>query len=129
MACFSVARMLEDRETLVGIEDVAFDEGRPGRGSLQLGHRSGKAEPVQHFLLPGIFDILEGSVPPFRVVSGQERFVEGSIAFNVGMQAPGLVVKKCVGPAGRCDHCNPIRAVLENTRSRRAQIETSLRGR
>ena len=46
----------EDGKTFVRIEYVGFEVLGPRWLAIQFGHRSGKAKPIQHFLLAGVFD-------------------------------------------------------------------------
>src|SRR5262249_17869792 len=85
-------------EALVRIEHVRLDEFRPRWLSVELGHSAGQTEPVQHFLLAGIFDCSERGIPPFGVISRSKGFVQGAVALHVRIKPPRLVVKKRVRP-------------------------------
>jgi len=118
----------ESGEDFVRVHHAAFDEGGVVGLALKLGHGSDQAEPVQHLVLAGIFDLSKRTLAPRSIVSGLEGAVQERVGFSVRIEMIRLLGQKGVRPARRRDECNPPRAIRHSARAGSAELKAA-RGR
>src|SRR5262245_34279122 len=90
---------LKDGQALRSVERPGLDPVQNIGLIIQFRHRTGQADPIQYFLLPGCFHLSQGRIAPLSVVPGTEVFKECSICLQVRIDPVVLLGEEGVGPA------------------------------